>query len=172
VEGLRALDRYTFQVKLADPKPRLLYNFADGSFTGALAREVVKPTATRSANTRWAPGPSSSRPGSAARASCWRATPTTATVRYDEHPPEGDARLQAIGQGLQGPRLPLLDEVHIAIIEEPQPRWLSFLNEEQDLMDQSCREDFARGGAQQPAGAQPGQAAASGTCATRAPTWR
>ena len=32
--------------------------------------------------------------------------------------------------------------MHIAIIEEPQPRWLSFLNEEQDLMDQ-LPNDFA-----------------------------
>jgi ABC-type transport system substrate-binding protein len=42
VEGLRALDRYTFQIKLGESTPRLLYNFADGSFTGALAREVVE----------------------------------------------------------------------------------------------------------------------------------
>ena len=42
VEGLRALDRYTFQVRLAEPKPRFLYHFTDGSFTGALAREVVE----------------------------------------------------------------------------------------------------------------------------------
>jgi hypothetical protein len=48
--------------------------------------------------------------------------------------------------------------VHIAIIEEPQPRWLSFLNEEQDLMDQ-LPADFAPAcHPQQPAGAQPGQA--------------
>ena len=42
VEGLRALDRYTFQVKLVDPMPRLLHYFTDGSFTGALAREVAE----------------------------------------------------------------------------------------------------------------------------------
>jgi ABC-type transport system substrate-binding protein len=35
-----------------------------------------------------------------------------------------------------------LDEVAISIIEEPQPRWLSFLNKEQDLMDQ-LPADFA-----------------------------
>ncbi len=42
VEGLRTLDRYTFQIRLAEPAPRfILSNFTDGSFTGALAREVV-----------------------------------------------------------------------------------------------------------------------------------
>ena len=42
VEGLRTLDRYRFQIRLAEPSPRFLYNFTDGSFTGALAREVVE----------------------------------------------------------------------------------------------------------------------------------
>jgi hypothetical protein len=35
VEGLRALDRYTFQVRLGVATPRFLYNFSDGSFTAA-----------------------------------------------------------------------------------------------------------------------------------------
>ena len=41
VEGLKVLDRYSFQVRLGVSTPRFLYNFADSSFTGALAREVV-----------------------------------------------------------------------------------------------------------------------------------
>ena len=42
VEGLKTLDRYTFRIRLAEPNPRFLYNFSDGSFTGAMAREVVE----------------------------------------------------------------------------------------------------------------------------------
>jgi hypothetical protein len=42
VEGLRTLDRYTLQIKLGTPTPRFMYNFADGSVTGAVAREVVE----------------------------------------------------------------------------------------------------------------------------------
>ncbi len=42
VAGLEALDRYTFRIRLAEPQPRFLYNMADGSFTGAMAREVVE----------------------------------------------------------------------------------------------------------------------------------
>src|SRR5688572_20535449 len=41
VEGLRVLDKYTFQVKTAEPNPRLLLEFTDGSVWGAVAREVV-----------------------------------------------------------------------------------------------------------------------------------
>ncbi len=62
--------------------------------------------------------------------------PNYREVLYDETAPAGNARLQAVAAQFKGQRLPLLDEVQISIIEEPQPRWLSFLNEEQDLMDQ------------------------------------
>ena len=42
VEGLRALDRYTFQVRLVASRPRFIYNLADSSLYGAVAREVIE----------------------------------------------------------------------------------------------------------------------------------
>ncbi len=42
VEGLRALDRYTLLIRLADPAPRFVYWFALHALTGAMAREVVE----------------------------------------------------------------------------------------------------------------------------------
>ncbi|MCY7388400.1 MAG: ABC transporter substrate-binding protein, partial [Burkholderiales bacterium] len=42
IEGLKVIDRYTFQVKLNEPKPNFIYNFADCRVTCALAREVVE----------------------------------------------------------------------------------------------------------------------------------
>ena len=41
VEGLRALDRYTLQFKLAAPSPRFADHLAD-DMVGAVAREVVE----------------------------------------------------------------------------------------------------------------------------------
>ncbi len=136
VEGLRALDRYTFQIRLADPSPRLLYNFADGSFTGALAREVVEFYGDRIGEHPVGTGPY--RLGQWKRSSriVLEKNPGFREVFYDETPPPGDARLAADAARLKGKRLPLLDRVVISIIEEAQPRWLSFLNEEQDVMDQ------------------------------------
>jgi ABC-type transport system substrate-binding protein len=61
--------------------------------------------------------------------------PNYREVLYDEHPPADDARLQAIAAKFKGRRLPLLDQVQISVIEEQQPRWLSFLNDEQDVME-------------------------------------
>ena len=42
VEGLRALDRYTIQFKLAAPNPRFADQLSDPARTGAVAREVVE----------------------------------------------------------------------------------------------------------------------------------
>ncbi len=72
--------------------------------------------------------------------------PNFRELLYDETPPEGDSaearRLQAIAQQFKGRRLPLVDEVRISIIEENQPRWLAFLNEEHDLLEEMPA-DFA-----------------------------
>ena len=68
--------------------------------------------------------------------------PNYREVLYDEQPPAGDARLQAIAQKFKGRRLPMIDQVQISIIEEAQPRWLSFLNGEQDLLE-SLPAEFA-----------------------------
>ncbi|MGL6112548.1 MAG: ABC transporter substrate-binding protein [Rubrivivax sp.] len=135
VEGLRALDRYTFQIKLAEPGPRFLYNMADGSFTGALAREVVEAYGDKVGEHPVGTG--------AFRLAQWKRSsrmllarnPNYREVLYDEQPPADDARLQAIAQKFKGQRLPLLDQVQISVIEETQPRWLSFLNGEQDLIE-------------------------------------
>jgi ABC-type transport system substrate-binding protein len=135
VEGLRALDRYTFQIRLAEPAPRFLYYFTDGSFTGALAREVVEFYGDKIGEHPVGTGPF--------RLAEWRRSsrivlernPQYREVLYDEQPPEGDARLLAIAKAFKGRRLPLVDRVQISVIEEPQPRWLSFLNEEQDIAE-------------------------------------
>ena len=135
VEGLRQLDRYTFVVKLADPSPRFLYNMADGSFTGALAREVVEAYGDRVGEHPVGTGPFRLAQWKRSSRMLLEKNPNYREVLYDEHPPEGDARLQAIAAQFKGRRLPLVDQVQISVIEEQQPRWLSFLNAEQDVME-------------------------------------
>ena len=39
--GVRALDRYTVQFKLEQPRPRFLYSLSAGDIYGAVAREVL-----------------------------------------------------------------------------------------------------------------------------------
>ncbi|HYN58671.1 MAG TPA: ABC transporter substrate-binding protein, partial [Rubrivivax sp.] len=135
VEGLRALDRYSFQVRLAEPSPRFLYNLADGSFTGALAREVVDAYGDKVGEHPVGTGPFRLAQWKRSSRMLLAKNPNYREVLYDEHPPAGDARLQAIAAKFKGRRLPLLDQVQISVIEEAQPRWLSFLNGEQDLLE-------------------------------------
>jgi ABC-type transport system substrate-binding protein len=146
VEGLRALDRYTFQVKLAEPAPRFASVFADGSFTGAVAREVVEFYGDKINEHPVGTGPFRLKDWKRSSRMVLAKNPGYREVFYDETPPAGDSdnarRLQAVAQQYKGKRLPLIDEVHVAIIEENQPRWLSFLNEEADILEE-LPADFA-----------------------------
>jgi ABC-type transport system substrate-binding protein len=127
VAGLRALDRYSFQLTLGDDDPRFIYRFADPSIMGAVAREVVEfygqdigahPVGT-----------------GAFRLKAWRRASRIELERspsfretYYEGSPGGEPLAQQIAARLKGKRLPLVDEVVVDIVEEDQPRWLSFLN--------------------------------------------
>jgi len=142
VEGLRTLDRYRFQIRLAEPSPRFLYNFTDGSFTGALAREVVEFYGDRVGEHPVGTGPFVLKDWKRSSRIVLAKNPQFREVPYDETAPAGDARLQSVAQQFKGRRLPLVDEVHISVIEEPQPRWLSFLNQEQDVQE-NVPADFA-----------------------------
>ncbi len=133
VEGLRALDRYTFRILLGEPNPRFLYYFTDGSLTGALAREVVEAYGDKIGEHPVGTGPYRLAQWTRSSRMLFEKNPNYRDVRYDEHPPADDARLQDIAARFKGRRLPLADRVQVSVIEEPQPRWLSFLNEEQDL---------------------------------------
>jgi ABC-type transport system substrate-binding protein len=134
VEGLRVLDRYTLQFRLEQPRPRLLYLLADSSLIGAVAREVVEFHGDRIPEHPVGTGPF--------RLGAWRRSsqitlernPGYREVRYDGAPGEDDADGQALLRRFKGRRLPMIDRVEISIVEESQPRWLSFLNGEFDLV--------------------------------------
>jgi ABC-type transport system substrate-binding protein len=141
VEGIRALDRYTFQIKLGRTAPRfLLTEMTDTNVAAALAREVVEAYGDKIGEHPVGTGPFVLKTWKRSSRIVLARNPNYREVLYDEHPPEtgpgSDPRLTAAAAQLKGRRLPMLDEVAISIIEEPQPRWLSFLNEEQDLLDQ------------------------------------
>lgn len=134
VEGLRALDRYTFQVRLDEPNPRLLWNLADSSVYGAVAREVVERYGDDIAAHPVGTGPF--------RLVQWRRTsffalernPGFREERHPGAPPSDDPDFAAEIGPLKGRRLPLIDRVELYVIEEPQPRWLSFVNAEHDML--------------------------------------
>jgi ABC-type transport system substrate-binding protein len=134
VEGLRALDRYTLQFRLASPRPRFLYTLADSSLIGGIAREVVESYGERIGEHPVGTG--------AFRLAEWRRSsrlvfernPRYRELRYEAEPAEEDASGQAWLRRHRGQRLPLIDRVEIDIVQESQPRWLSFLNGQFDLV--------------------------------------
>jgi len=134
VEGIRALDRYTFRVRLDEPDPRFVYNFANSSILGAVAREVVEHYGSEVGAHPVGTGPF--------RLSKWRRasrielerSPSYRHTVY-EGTPADDPIAQAAAQRLAGRRLPLVDRIEIDIIEENQPRWLAFVNGEHDFLE-------------------------------------
>jgi ABC-type transport system substrate-binding protein len=141
VAGLRTLDRYTLQVRLERPAPRFAERLADPAVTGAVAREVVEAYGDRITE-----HPVGTGPFVLAR---WQRSSLITLERnlsfreqfYDEEAPAGDPIAQEAVRALKGRRLPLVDRVEVSIIEENQPRWLAFLNQEMDVLEQ-VPEDF------------------------------
>ena len=133
VDGVRALDRYTLQFKLKQPRPRFLYTIADSGLFGAVAREVVQAYGDRIDEHPVGTGPF--------RLAAWRRSsrivlernPGFRDATYDGQPSADDAEAHALLQRFKGRRLPMVDRVEISIVEESQPRWLAFLNGEFDL---------------------------------------
>ncbi len=134
VEGLRTLDRYTLQFRFELPQPRFLQSLTGGDLWGAVAREVVEAYGDTIQAHPVGTGPF--RLGEWRRSSriVLERSPTYREVLYDAEPNADDAEGQELLRRFKGKRLPMIDRVEISIIEETQPRWLSFLNKQQDVM--------------------------------------
>jgi ABC-type transport system substrate-binding protein len=134
VEGIRALDRYTLQFKMQETRPRFIYLLADAGAFGAVAREVVEKYGDKIMEHPVGTGPF--------KLDQWMRSSKMTFVKnanyreefYEAEPAADDARSQAIYQQMKGKRLPMVDRVEISVIEEVQPRWLSFLGNEHDFL--------------------------------------
>jgi ABC-type transport system substrate-binding protein len=132
IEGLRAIDRYTLQFKLAKPRPRFASTLAASTF-GGIAREVVERYRDDVMAHPVGTGPY--------RLKSWRRTsrivlernPGYRDVRFRSDPGPDDVEGQAWAKRFNGRPLPLNDGVEIAVVQENQPRWLSFLNGQADF---------------------------------------
>jgi ABC-type transport system substrate-binding protein len=135
VAGLSAPERYTLRIELGKSSPRFLFNLASSSTTGAVAREVVQAYGDSVAEHPVGTGPF--------RLVQWQRSSRMVLERnaqfrvehFDAEPAADDVVGQAILKKLKGRVLPMVDRVEVSVIEEPQPRWLAFLNAEHDLIE-------------------------------------
>ena len=127
VEGARALDRYTLRITLGVADPRFVYLFAAPAILGAVAREVVEFYGDEIGAHPVGTG--------AFRLKSWR---RASRIELERSPsfrrleyagvPAADPLAQQAATHLRGRALPLADRVVVDIVEESQPRWLTFLN--------------------------------------------
>ena len=136
VEGVRALGRYTLQIKTADPQPRMTEILTYSAVIGAMAREVVEAYGDKIGEHPVGTGAFKLVQWKRSSRIVLERNPNYREELYSEVPPAWDEKLASEVRALQGKKLPLVDRVVISIIEESQPRWLSFLNHENDFIEQ------------------------------------
>ncbi len=135
VEGLRLLGRYTLQIRIGKTLPRFLENLAVSDLFGGIAREVVEHYGDAIGDHPVGTGPF--RLGEFRRSSLivLERNPMYRERTWQADPAADDAEGQAMAARLRGRRLPLLDRVEISIVEEEQPRWLSFVGAQADFIE-------------------------------------
>jgi ABC-type transport system substrate-binding protein len=132
VEGLQALSRYELRMKLVEPDYNMLYILAMPA-TAAFAREVVEKYGDGIYEHPVGTGPY--KLGRWKRSSMVElvANPDYREEYFHTVGGEGE-RDAAIAKHLEGKRLPLVGRIEAYVIEEHQPRWLAFLNNEHDYI--------------------------------------
>ena len=134
IEGLKVIDRYTFQVKLNDPKPNWIYKFADCRVSCAVAREVVEKYGEDIGSHPVGTGAYRLKSWKRSSKMIFEPNPNYREEYYAAEPLADDKDGQAILATLKGRRVPMVGRIEVSIIEERQPRWISFINKEFDLL--------------------------------------
>jgi len=133
IEGIRALDRYTLRFQLKEPRPRFLETLATSDLYGAVARDVIEFYGEQAEAHPVGTGPFRLAQWRRSSLIVFERNPQFREVYYDAEPAADDVEGQKLVARFKGRRLPMVDRVEIAIIEEEQPRWLSFVNGESDV---------------------------------------
>ncbi len=128
IEGLRALDRFTLQIQFRRPSFGFEWWLTTNQFS-AVAREVVdayKDEANRVMENPVGTGAYRLKQWTRGQRIVLEANPDYRENTFPAPGPGSAPGDAAIAQRLTGKRLPLVGNVDIAIIEEAQPRLLSF----------------------------------------------
>jgi ABC-type transport system substrate-binding protein len=133
IEGLKALDRYTVQFKLGESRPRFIYSLADPATLGLVAREVVEKYGDKIMEHPVGTGPFVLKSWKRSSQIVLARNPQFREKRFEGE--ASDAQGRELLKQFKGRKLPMVDRVVVSIVEEPQPRWLAFLNNEHDFLE-------------------------------------
>jgi ABC-type transport system substrate-binding protein len=127
IEGLQALDRYTLRIRFLKPEYSFQWWLATRDLA-AVAREVVEKYGDASHRVMENPvgtGPYKLKSWVRAQKIVLEANPDFRDMRYPA-PTTGDPADAVVAKGLVGQKLPIVGNVEVTIVEEPQPRLLTF----------------------------------------------
>lgn len=130
IQGLKALDRYTVQVKLKKRSQLLLYVLAM-PYTSIVPREAVEHYGKEFINHAVGTGPFRLAEYNPNSKVIFKKNPT---FRKELYPSEGEPEDQQVGLLADaGKQLPLADQVNVEVYVEMQPMWLNFLSGKLDV---------------------------------------
>lgn len=142
IEGFQLLDRYTIRIKLAAPDYNFLYMLAYSNVSGLVAREVVERYDTDIMAHPVGTGPYKLESWKRSSRIVLVANPNFREEYWDAEPPADEPEMQATVKRLKGKRIPFIGRLEFYVVEENQPRWLSFRNQQHDYIDR-VHPDFA-----------------------------
>jgi ABC-type transport system substrate-binding protein len=130
IDGLRALDRYTLQIRLASADYTMLERLA-GLTAMAVAREAVEAAGADVMSRPAGTGPYRLKEWRKASKVVLEANLRYRTLRFPE---SADPQHKAIVDAMRGKMLPQIGRIEISIIEESQPELLAFMQGDLDWM--------------------------------------
>ena len=131
-QGIRALDRYTIQLKLKVPDYDLLDDLTSLT-TAAVAREVVEKYGDEAHRVMANPvgtGPYVLKEWRRAQKVTLEANPAFREMYFPESSDPADKDILAV---MKGKRIPAIGRIEISILEESNPRLLAFVKGELDI---------------------------------------
>ena len=130
IEGLRAIDRYTLQIRLNAADYTLLERMA-GLPMMAVAREAVEAAGSDVMSKPVGTGPYRLVEWRKASRVVLEVNSKYRTIRYPE---SADPQHKALVDAMRGKALPQIGRIEVSIIEESQPELLAFMQADLDLM--------------------------------------
>ncbi|MCM2349207.1 MAG: ABC transporter substrate-binding protein [Bacteriovoracaceae bacterium] len=123
LEGIKAIDDYTLQIKLARPYPQLMYSLAM-PYTVVVPKEAVEFYGTEFLNHPVGTGPFILPDFNQSN-----------TITYYKNPNYREKFFPSEDPNLAKQRVPMLDSIVVHIMLEAQPRWFNFNKAKVDVLE-------------------------------------